>query len=165
MEPVIVLEVRLFMPSSALAVLKAILSDPTNPEHVRSLCEPDLTYVSLNYEHPSLKRVMPWCGTSRGPDSIVQTFVDVGRYWRAEEFRNEAELETGERAAIFGRFTYTSVVLGKTVVSPFAVFARVREGLCFYMQFMEDTLATTESFRAGGAFVIRSNPDGSTIEI
>ena len=153
------------MTRTALEVMTAILADPTNLGHVRSLVTPDVTYVSLNYDDPDLKRVMPWCGTSRGAEAIVQTFVDVGRYWTTDDFRVEAELDSGENAAIFGRFTYTSTVLSQKVTSPFSVFGRVKNGLCHYMQFMEDTFATTASFRSGGKWTIRSNPDGSQIEV
>ncbi len=153
------------MTKTALEVMTGILSDPKNLDHVRSFVTPDVTYVSLNYDDPDLKRVMPWCGTSRGAEAIVQTFIDVGRYWRVDDFQIEAELDSGENAAIFGRFTYTSTVLSQTVTSPFSVFGRVKDGLCFYMQFMEDTFATTASFRSGGSWTIRSDPDGVQIEV
>ena len=153
------------MTNTALQTMKAILADPKNLDHVRSLVTPDVTYVSLNYDHPDLKRIMPWCGTSHGPEAIVQTFVDVARYWRIDVFEIEAELDSGEHAAIFGRFTYTSVVLSQKVASPFAVLGRVKDGVCQYMQFMEDTLATTTSFRSGGHWTIRSNPNGEEIKV
>ena len=153
------------MARTALEVMTAILSDPKNIDNVRSLVAPDVTYVSLNYDNPDLKRVMPWCGTSYGPEAIVQTFVDVGRYWTIDEFRIETQFDSGENAAIFGRFTYTSVVLSQQVTSPFVVFGKVRDGVCQYMQFMEDTLATTASFRSGGSWKIRSDPSGKEIEV
>ena len=59
--------------------------------------------------------------------------------------------------------TYRSVVLGKPVTSPFAVYIEVVDGLCRHMQFMEDTLATTDSFRSAGEWVISSNPDGGQV--
>ncbi len=153
------------MTRTALEVMTAILADPKNLDHVRSLVTPDVTYVSLNHDNPDLKRVMPWCGTSRGAEAIVQTFVEVGRYWRTDDFRIEAELDSGENAAVFGRFTYTSIVLSQTVTSPFSVWGRVRNGLYHSMQFMEDTFATTASFRSGGSWTIRSNPDGTAIQV
>ena len=153
------------MTSTALEVMTAILSDPKNIDNVRSLVAPNVTYVSLNYDDPDLKRVMPWCGTSYGPEAIVQTFVDVGRYWNIDDFRIETQFDSGENAAIFGRFTYTSVVLAQKVTSPFVVFGKVRDGVCQYMQFMEDTFATTASFRSGGKWKVRSNPNGLEIEV
>ena len=153
------------MTSTALEVMAKILADPKNIDNVRSLVSADVIYVSLNYDNPDLKRVMPWCGTSYGAEAIVQTFVDVGHYWNVDDFKIETEFESGENAAIFGRFTYTSVLLSQKVTSPFVVLAKVTEGLCRYMQFMEDTFATTASFRSGGSWKIRSNPDGKEIEV
>ena len=150
---------------SASEVLAAILERPTDIDHVRSLVTDDMTYVSLNYENPDLTSIMPWCGTHahEGPASIVQTFIDVGRYWEVVAFKIEAVFGSGENAAIFGRFTYRSTVMAKLVTSPFAVFAKVREGRCYYLQFMEDTLATSASFRSGGSWTFRSNPNGEEV--
>jgi hypothetical protein len=153
------------MTRSALEVMTAILADPRNIDSVRSLAAPDVTYVSLNYDDPDLKRVMPWCGTSVGPEAIVKTFIDVARYWTVDDFQIETQFESGENAAIFGRFSYTSVVLSRKVTSPFVVLGKVKDGVCHYMQFMEDTFATTASFRYGGHWKIRSNPNGEEIEV
>jgi hypothetical protein len=150
---------------SPTEVLSSILKNPTDIEHVRSLVAPDVTYVSLNYDNPDLKKIMPWCGTSRGPESIVKTFVDVSRYWEVQSFETEALFGSEERAAMFGRFTYKSTVLSKAVTSPFAVFAKVERGLCTYLQFMEDTFATGASFRSGGSWTFQSNPNGEKVVI
>ena len=150
---------------SPTEVLSSILENPTDIEHVRSLVTPDVTYVSLNYQNPDLKKIMPWAGTSRGPESIVKTFVDVRRYWETQSFQAEALFGSEVYAAMFGRFTYKSTVLSKVVTSPFAVFAKVERGLCSYLQFMEDTFATGASFRSGGSWTFRSNPDGETVAI
>ena len=152
------------MPNST-EILAAILKNPTDIDHMRSLTTPDVTYVSLNYDNPELKKVMPWAGTSKGPESIVKTFVDVSRFWRIEAFATEALFGSDEFAAMFGRFTYKSTVLGKTVTSPFAVLAKVVNGRCTYLQFMEDTLATAASFRSGGTWTFHSDPDGGEVAI
>jgi hypothetical protein len=150
---------------SPTEVLSSILKNPTDIAHVRSLVAPDVTYVSLNYDNPDLKKIMPWCGTSRGPESIVKTFVDVSRYWEVQSFETEALFGSEAYAAMFGRFTYKSTVLSKVVTSPFAVFARVERGLCTYLQFMEDTFATGASFRSGGSWTFQSNPNGEKVVI
>lgn len=150
---------------TAVEVLQAILADPKNLDNVAKHTTPDVTYVSLNYENAELKRVMPWCGTQHGPEVIVKTFVDVDRYWGVEAFEPRATFGDGEDAAMFGSFTYRSTVLGKLVTSPFAVYAKVVDGKCSYLQFMEDTLATTESFRKGGEWTIHSDPAGAEISI
>ena len=150
---------------SSTEILSAILEKPTDLAHVRSLVTPDVTYVSLNYSNPDLKRIMPWCGTSRGPESIVRTFVDVARYWAVQSFEREALFGDDGHAAMFGRFTYKSSVLSKVVTSPFAVLARCKDGRCSYLQFMEDTFATAGSFRSGGTWMFQSNPSGERVEI
>jgi uncharacterized protein len=66
---------------------------------------------------------------------------------------------------MFGRFTYRSTVLGKTVTTPFAVFAQCQDGRCTYLQFMEDTFATSASFRSGGSWAFRSDPNGEQVVI
>jgi hypothetical protein len=151
--------------SNPVDVMNRILENPKDIENVRSLTTKDVTYVSLNYSNPDLKKIMPWCGTSKGPENIVKTFVDVGRFWKIKSFEREAMFTDGENVAIFGRFTYMSTVLSKTVTSPFAVFSKVRKGRCTYMQFMEDTFATGASFRSGGKWAFRSDPDGTEVAI
>ena len=148
---------------SPMEILSAILENPKDIDHVRSLVAPDVTYVSLNYSNPDLKKIMPWCGTSRGPESIVRTFVDVARYWQVQSFQPETVFGSDRSAAMFGRFTYQSTVMKKTVTSPFAVFAKVEDGRCTYLQFMEDTLATSASFRSSGTWTFRSNPNGEEV--
>ena len=146
-------------------VLTSILENPTDLDKVRSLVAEDVTYVSLNYDNPDLHRIMPWAGTGRGAERIVKTFVDVDRFWEKVDFLSEALFGDNEYAAMFGRFTYRSRVLGKMVTTPFSVFARVSNGKCTYQQFMEDTFATGASFRSGGAWTFRSDPAGSEITI
>jgi uncharacterized protein len=148
---------------SPTEILSALLENPKDLDHVRSLVTPDVTYVSLNYSNPDLKRIMPWCGTSRGPESIVKTFVDVGRFWEVQSFAPEALFGSDSYAAMFGRFTYKSTVMKQTVTSPFAVFAKFKDGRCSYLQFMEDTLATSASFRSGGSWTFRSDPNGEPV--
>jgi uncharacterized protein len=150
---------------SPTEVLSSLLRNPTNIDHVRSLVTPDVTYISLNYDNPDLKRIMPWAGTARGPESIVRTFVDVSRYWEIQSFQPEAVFGSEEFAAMFGRFTYRSTVLSKAVTTPFAVFAKVQGGRCSYLQFMEDTFATAASFRSGGTWIFQSDPNGAQVVI
>jgi uncharacterized protein len=153
------------MPLEPKDVVARILENPRDIQHVKPLVSDDFTYVSLNYNDPDLKRIMPWCGTSRGVESLVKTFVDVGRFWNVDDFSVEAVIGDGEHVAVFGRFTYTSTVMSKTVTSPFAIYAKVFNGKCSYMQFMEDTFATGASFRSDGAWTFRSDPDGGEVTI
>jgi uncharacterized protein len=64
---------------------------------------------------------------------------------------------------MFGRFSYRSRVMLRVVSTPFAVFAKVKRGRCYYLQFMEDTLATSASFRSGGTWTFRGNPNGEQV--
>ena len=72
------------MSNSPIEVVKAILADPTNPKVVRRLMAADATYVSLNFDNPELKRIMPWTGTQTGPEALLSTYTRVGRYWKNE---------------------------------------------------------------------------------
>jgi ketosteroid isomerase-like protein len=146
-------------------IVQSLLSDIRNPKTVRDLCAPDVTYVSLNYSNPDLHKIMPWCGTGNGVDAISKTFHDVSEYWNVDSFSPEALFGENETVAVFGKFTYTSTKLRKTVTSPFAIFCRVQNGKVTYMQFMEDTFATAASFRSGGSWKFESDPHGGEVEI
>jgi uncharacterized protein len=146
-------------------IVRRLLGDPTNPQVVSELVADESVYVSLNFEDPDLKRIMPWCGTGHGSAALLQTFTDVARYWRIEEFEITDIFGSDNRVAAFGRFSYVSAVLGQKVTSPFAVLAKVENGKVVYTQFMEDSFATARSFRSGGTWTIQSNPDGSRIVV
>lgn len=40
-----------------------------DPDVVNRVVAPDATYVSLNTENPELNKIMPWAGTSHGPQA------------------------------------------------------------------------------------------------
>lgn len=69
--------------------VQALLSDIHNPKTVRDLCAEDVTYVSLNYSNPDLRKIMPWCGTGHGADAISKTFRDVSQYWNIDSFNRK----------------------------------------------------------------------------
>jgi uncharacterized protein len=145
--------------------VEALLQGVRDPNVVRELCAPDVTYVSLNYSNPDLHKIMPWCGTNHGPEAIIKTFHDVADFWVVESFTPEEIFGEAENVAVFGQFTYTSTKLGKRVTSPFAVLCKVKGGKITYMQFMEDTFATGASFRSGGTWRFESDPHGGEIEV
>jgi uncharacterized protein len=147
------------------AVVRMLLENVKNASVVKELCAADVTYVSLNYSNPDLRKVMPWCGTNQGPDAILKTFHDVAKFWSIESFTPEDVFGEKENVAVFGRFTYTSTKLRKTVTSPFAILCRVKDGKITYMQFMEDTFCTASSFRAGGTWKFQSDPAGGEVQI
>ncbi len=151
--------------TSPLAVLRSILSNPTDLDFVKQFTTDDFMYVSLNYANAELKQVMPWAGTNEGAEGLVQTFIDVSRYWMVDDFQIQDSFENMNGAALFGSFTYTSNRLGKAVTSPFAVLARGANGKLSYVQFMEDTFATVRSFRESGEYLIKASPDGSEASV
>lgn len=148
-----------------IEVVRAVLADPTSMEHVAPLVADDFTYVSLNYDNADLKKLMPWCGTGHGVASLVKTFTDVQSFWKVVEFDLGDVFASGERVAVFGRFVYESTVLGKRVTTPMAIFSKVVDGKLTFMQFMEDTFATSASFRNGGRWTFTSDPAGGQVAV
>jgi uncharacterized protein len=146
-------------------IVQTLLQNVRDPNVVKELCAPDVTYVSLNYSNPDLHKIMPWCGSHRGADSILKTFDDVAEFWVIDSFTPEEIFGEAGRVAVFGTFTYTSTRMRKTVTSPFAIFCKVQDGKITYMQFMEDTFCTASSFRSGGAWKFQSDPAGSEVQI
>ena len=146
-------------------IVRASLAAPTDIDVVSRFVAEDATYVSLNFSNPELKKLMPWCGTGHGPQGIVDTFVAVGRFWAVESFELLDVFGSGENVAVFGRFTYTSRKIGRTVTTPFAILAKVADGKLTYMQFMEDTFATGMSFRTRGVWQFESDPDGGEVTV
>lgn len=146
-------------------IVKTLLKSIRDPKVVEDLCAPDVTYVSLNYSNPDLHKIMPWCGTGHGADAIIRTFHDVAEFWSIDSFTPEATFGEGENVAVFGRFTYTSTKLHKTVTSPFAIFCKVKDGKVTYMQFMEDTFCTASSFRSSGEWQFQSDPKRAEVRI
>ena len=152
------------MAASPVDVVRAILDDPTDLASVTQLVAADATYVSLNYDNPELKKLMPWAGTQQGPEAIVSTYAKVGRYWKNEGFEIRDIFGAGENIAVFGSFTYRSTTLGKAITSPFSILAKVHDGRVTYMQFMEDTFGTASTFRTGGTATYRADPEGGEVE-
>ena len=151
--------------TSPVAVLEHFLANTTNPDVVNQLVASDATYISLNYENKSLARILPWAGTNKGPQAFVNTFSRVSQYWQILNFEIKNIFGSDENVAVFGSFTYKSNTLGKTVVSPFSIHAQVKDGKITYFQFMEDTLATTDTFKLSGTTKYHSDPNGSVFEL
>ena len=76
------------MLTTATEIIQTILNDPTNPEVVHRLVAPDATYVSLNFDNPELRRIMPWAGTRTGPEAVLDTYTQVNRFWSSESDRD-----------------------------------------------------------------------------
>ena len=110
--------------TTPLELVQRLLSNPTNLEHVRSLTTEDVTYVSLNFDNPELHKVLPWTGTNRGPQSIVDVFNGIGRVWETKAFEVKDVIANEHSVAMFGSFTYKTRTLGKEITSPFALLAK-----------------------------------------
>jgi ketosteroid isomerase-like protein len=148
-----------------LELLQSLIANPTNIEHVRGLTTEDVTYVSLNFDNPELHKVMPWAGTNRGPQSIVDTFNGIGRVWETKAFEVRDVFTNPNSVAMFGSFTYKTRTLGKEITSPFAMLARVTNGKISYLQFLEDTFGTAGSFRAAGTWQFRGVATGDDVSV
>ncbi|WP_353140745.1 nuclear transport factor 2 family protein [Acinetobacter pragensis] len=121
----------------------------------------DADYVSLNFSNPELKQIEPWAGTSKGREVYIYTFSNVGTYWNIDDFQITDLISENETVAVFGQFTYTSVVAQQTFTSPFSIKAMVKNGLITYFQFMEDTYASAASFRVAGEWIIQQDADST----
>ena len=131
------------MTASPAQILQTLLASPLDLEKVRSLTTRDVTYVSLSEDNPELKRFMPWTGTHKGPEAIVEVLGAVGKAWETKAFTVRDVLEQGDTAAMFGSFTYRGRESGKEITSLFSILAKVKDGRVHYIQFMEDTFGTS----------------------
>ena len=123
------------MPQTPSEIVQELLKSPTNMAVVSRLVAADATYVSLNYENPELRKIMPWAGTGKGPQAVVDTYSRVGRCWEDQGTEIEDIVESQGNVAVFGRFTYKSKTLQKAITSPFSIFAKVRDGQIVYMHY------------------------------
>ena len=153
------------MATSLTDLLQQLLQNTTNVQVLRQLMTPDATYVSLNFDNPELRKVMPWAGTHTGPQSLPKVFEAIHRFWTTLDFKVTDAIEQGSRVAFFGSFTYKSNATGKVVTSPFGLLARFEGHKVAYVQFLEDSYGTAGSFKTGGVTRFRSDPAGPEVEI
>jgi len=153
------------MTTNLTAVLQELLQNTRNLKVLRELTTPDVTYVSLNFDNPELKKVMPWTGTHKGPEALHDVFDAIERFWTTLAFKVIDAIEQGSRVALFGSFTYRSTATGKEITSPFGLLARFDGNKVAYLQFLEDSYGTAGSFKAGGATRFHSDPSGKEVEV
>lgn len=151
------------MSRAPIDVVREFLAGAFKPNEIADVVDrlvaDDATYVSLNYDDPELQRVMPWAGTKRGKDVFIDNFTGVTTRWTNEAFEITDTVEQDQKVALFGSFTQRSVTLGHAVTSALVVFATVSDDRITFFQYMEDTFATARSFREGGTWTIRADPD------
>ncbi|KAL8789072.1 MAG: hypothetical protein Q9213_001335 [Squamulea squamosa] len=155
------------MASTPVEVIETLLANTSSLSTLETLITPDATYISLNYNNPSLQRILPYAGShpNGGPRAIFDTFATVNQIWSREHFEILSIFGSGEDVAVFGRFTYRSRTLGKESTSPFSIWAKVVEGKVTFMQFMEDTLDTTATFKTGGKGTYKVFEDQEEFEV
>jgi len=141
----------------------------TAPDRIEAAAErlvaEDATYISLNFDNPDLKKVLPWTGTQKGRKAYTSTFSGVAKYWTIENFKIFDLFGAGENVAVFGSFTYRSNSRGKSFTSPFSVHAKVKDGQIVHFMFMEDTFASSRSFSSGGTWTIKTDPNGPEFQV
>lgn len=154
--------------AASLAVVMDFLSN-TAPDKVEAaatrLVAPDAIYISLNFDNAELKKIEPWTGTAKGPGAYSSTFLRVAEFWKIEDFTITDKLASGEDVAIFGKFTYRSVEVGRVFTSPFSIHAKVRGGKLVYFQFLEDTYASASSFRQSGSWTVKTTKTTPPFEV
>jgi hypothetical protein len=153
--------------STPTEVIKEFLANtaPTRSRRPPATCRRGRDVHFLNFDNPGLKQILPWTGTSKGPQAFIDTFSRVAKWWTIEDFAVTDLFGEGENVAVFGRFTYRSVSLGKAVTSPFSIHAKVRDGKIVYFQFMEDTFATARTFSQKGTWTVKIDPNGPEFEV
>ena len=77
------------MAQTPTEVVRQFLANTTNPTIVKGLVDEDATYVSLNYDNPDLKKILPWTGTGKGPQAFIDTFTRVSQFWQILAFSLE----------------------------------------------------------------------------
>src|ERR1700692_864031 len=107
------------MSTNLTDVLQEVLQNTTNLKVLQQLMTPDATYVSLNFDNPDLKKVMPWTGTHKGHQALAEVFEAIQRFWKTLDFKVTDAIEQGSRVAFFGFFAYKSNATGREITSPF----------------------------------------------
>ena len=153
------------MSTNLTALLQELLQNTSNLKVLSHLMTPDATYVSLNFNNPELKKIMPWTGTHKGPQALPDVFGAMQRFWKTLDFKVTDTIEQGSRVAFFGSFTYKSNVTGKEITSPFALLARFEGDKVAFVQFLEDSYGTAGSFKTRGSTRFHSDPSGKEVEV
>jgi ketosteroid isomerase-like protein len=153
------------MPASPIEIVGQWLQNLLDPDVVNSVVAPDATYVSLNTEDTELNKIMPWAGTSHGPQAYLDNLGSMFARWENQAFNVTTMFASDENVAVFGDFRYRSKALGKVVSSPFSILVKVVDSKVTYLQFLEDSYATASSFRKGGSWTVQTEPGAEPFEV
>ena len=140
-------------------------AEPAGPRRRQQRGGPDATYVSLNTEDAELNKIMPWAGTSHGPQAFLGNLAEMFTRWENQAFNVTTMFASGENVAVFGDFRYKSHSLGKVVSSPFSILVKVVDGKVTYLQFLEDSYATAASFRQDGSWTVQTQADAEPFQV
>ena len=67
--------------------VQEILQNTTSLRVLKRLMTPEATYVSLSFDNPELKKIMPWMGTHNGPQALADVFEAIRRFWQTLDFK------------------------------------------------------------------------------
>ena len=59
------------MSESPIEIVVRWLQNMQDPDVVNNVIAPDAVYVSLNTENAELNKILPWAGTSHGPQAAA----------------------------------------------------------------------------------------------
>jgi len=153
------------MSASPIEVVGQWLQNLLDPDVVNSVVAPDATYVSLNTENAELNKIMPWAGTSHGPQAFLGNLGTMFTRWDNQEFNVTTMFASDENVAVFGGFRYKSKSLAKVVSSPFSILVKVVDEKVTYLQFLEDSYATAASFRKDGSWTVQTEPGTEPFQV
>ena len=76
------------MSTNLTTVLQELWQNSTNLKVLRQLMTTDATYVSLNFDNPELKKVMPGACSHEGPQALPEVFfAAIQRFWKTLDFK------------------------------------------------------------------------------
>ena len=153
------------MSTNLTAVLQELLQNTSNLKVLRQLMTPDVTYVSLNFDNPELKKLCPGLAPTRGLRRCPMSLRRSNATGKHSTSRSLYTIEQGNRISLFGSFAYKSNATGKEITSPFGLLARFEGDKVAYVQFLEDSYGTAGSFKTGGGTRFQSDPLGKEVEV
>ena len=147
-------------------IVQELLTGATDKSVVDRLMAEESVYMSLTFDNPELKKLMPWAGVHQnGREGVLYTFRTLQTFWNIDDFTIHNIFGSGSDVAVFGSFTVHSKNLDKVFVSPFSVHAKVSDGQVTYLQYMEDTFGTSATFRSKGVWTFTGDPSGIEVQV
>ncbi len=92
------------MSESPIEIVGRWLQNMQDPDVVNNVIAPDTVYVSLNTENAELNKILPWAGTSHGPQAFLDALYAIFSRWENQAFNVTAMFGDDENVAVFGDF-------------------------------------------------------------